>query len=229
MCRKAGQKQRTLLRLSPYPDTTKRKTKYTTTVKPQLNYCPLVWMFCPRKSNNLIKKVQERALRITYNDQLTDFKSLLSNHNEITIHQRNLQVLMTEIYKIINHIAPPIMSSLFEIRENTHNTRYFQVLSNESRRTVNYGLETICYRAPFLWANLPPEYKLANSLNIFKRKIKTWKEKIVHVGYAKHTLEKWATFSFPRSRSISGTLFFFFLYTIQKLSTLNRSQKKLKK
>ena len=54
-------------------------------------------------------------------------------------------------------MAPPIMSSLFEIRENTHNTRYFQVLSNEIRRTVNYGLETICYKAPFLWANLPPE------------------------------------------------------------------------
>ena len=169
---KAGQKLRALLRLSPYLDTSKRKTIYTTMVKSQLNYCPLVWMFCPRRSSNLINKVQERALRITYNDQLTDFKSLLSNHNEITIHQRNLQVLMTEIYKIINHIAPPIMSSLFEIRENTHNTRYFQVLSNESRRTVNYGLETVCYRSPFLWANLPPEYKLTDSLNIFKRKIR---------------------------------------------------------
>ena len=82
---------------------------------------------------------------------------------------------MTEIYKIINHIAPPIMLSLFEIRVNTHNNRYFQVLSNKSSRTVNYGLETICYRVPFLCANLPPEYKLANSLNIFKRKIKNWK------------------------------------------------------
>ena len=51
---------------------------------------------------------------------------------------------MTEIYKIMNHIAPRIMSSLFEIRENTHNTRHFQVLSNESR-------------APVLWANLPLE------------------------------------------------------------------------
>ena len=139
MCRKAGQKLSALLRLSPYLDTNKRKTIYTTMVKSQLNYCPLVWMFCPRRSSNLINKVQERALRITYNDQLTDFKSLLSNHNEITIHQRNLQVLMTEIYKIINHIAPSIMPSLFEIRENTHNTRYFQVLSNGSRRTINYG------------------------------------------------------------------------------------------
>ena len=57
------------------------------------------------------------------------------------------------------------MSSLFEIRKNTHNTRYFQVLSRESRRTVNYGLKTIFYTAPSLWANLPPEYKL----------IKNWK------------------------------------------------------
>ena len=82
---------------------------------------------------------------------------------------------MTEICKIINHIAPPITSSLFEIRENIHNTKQFQVLSNESRRTVSYGLETICYRAPFLRENLPPEKKLANSLNIFKRKTKNWK------------------------------------------------------
>ena len=39
----------------------------------------------------------------------------------------------------------------------------------------NYGVENICYRAHFLWANLPPEYKLANSLDIFKIKIKNWK------------------------------------------------------
>ena len=82
---------------------------------------------------------------------------------------------MTEIYKIINHIASPIISPLFEIYENTHKTRYFQVLSNESRRTVNYGLEAICYRGFFLLANLPPEYKLANSLSIFKIEIKNWK------------------------------------------------------
>ena len=76
---------------------------------------------------------------------------------------------MTGIYKKINHTAPAIMPSLFEIRRNSHNTRHFQVLSNKSRRTVNYGLETICYRTPFLLANLPPEYKSANT---FKRKIK---------------------------------------------------------
>ena len=77
---------------------------------------------------------------------------------------------MTVIYKIINHIARPIMSSLFEIRENTRKTIYFQVLSNESQRTIIYGLETLWYRTPFIWENVPPEYKLVNSLNTFKRK-----------------------------------------------------------
>ena len=57
------------------------------------------------------------------------------------MHQVNLQVLMTEIYKIINHIITPVMSPLFEILENTHSRRHLQVLSDESRRTVNYGLE----------------------------------------------------------------------------------------
>ena len=90
-------------------------------------------MFCPRSSNNLINKVQERALRIAYNDQLTDFKSLLSNQTEITIRKGNLQALMTEIYKITNHIATPIMPSLFETRANTHNTRHFQIFSDKSR------------------------------------------------------------------------------------------------
>ena len=42
MCRKAGQKLSALLRLSLCLDTNKRKTIYTTMVKSQLNYCPLV-------------------------------------------------------------------------------------------------------------------------------------------------------------------------------------------
>ena len=36
-------------------------------------------------------------------------------------------------------------------------------------------METIPYRTPLLWANLPEEYKDANSLSELKSKIKTWK------------------------------------------------------
>ena len=57
------------------------------------------------------------------------------------------------------------------LRENTHNTRNFQAISNENRKTVKYGIETISNRTPFLWSNLPNENKQA-TLHDFKLKIK---------------------------------------------------------
>ena len=40
------------------------------------------------------------------------------------------------------------MKSLFQFRINQYNLRNFQELSTEKRDTVNYGLETLTYRAP---------------------------------------------------------------------------------
>ena len=69
-------------------------------------------MFSSGKSNNLINKEHERSLRIVRGDNDSSFKSLLSTCEEITIHQRNLQVLMTEAYKNINGISPPVTKML---------------------------------------------------------------------------------------------------------------------
>ena len=88
--------------------------------------------------------------------------------------KKNLEVLMTEIYKIVNGVARSIMNSLFEFRSSEWNIRNFQVLSTNFRRTVNYGIETITYRAPSLWAKLPSEYKLAAPLEEYKVQIKKW-------------------------------------------------------
>ena len=44
-------------------------------------------------------------------------------------------------------------SSVFEIIKSVYDTSHFQDVSNESRRTVNCGLETICYKASFAWEN----------------------------------------------------------------------------
>ena len=67
------------------------------------------------------------------------------------------------------------MNSLSTFRLNQHNLRNFQELLTEKKNTVNYGLETVTYRAPIIWAKLPSEYKLAGSLTAFKSVIKSWK------------------------------------------------------
>ena len=109
ICRNASQKTCALSRISNYLDSKQKEILFKGMIRSQFSYCPLIWMFSSRKSNNLINKVHERSLRIVSGDNHSSFKSLLSKCKEITIHQRNLQVLMTETYKIINGISPPIM------------------------------------------------------------------------------------------------------------------------
>ena len=132
-------------------------------------------MFCSRDANNLIKNVQEGSLGLITNDKTSTFEHLLQTNNEITTHQRNLQVLMVEVFKIIDGLAPPIMEDFFLFHENTYNIRNFQITFNESKKTVGYGLKTVKYRTPLPWANLLEKYQTATSLNSIKTKNKRWK------------------------------------------------------
>ena len=90
--------------------------------------------------------MHERALKLIYENNC-NFEVLLEKQHDFSIHQRNLQVLVTEIYKIVNGIAKPIMNSLFTFCLNQHNPRKFKELSTEKRSTVNYSLEIFTYRS----------------------------------------------------------------------------------
>ena len=63
--RKAGQKRSALLRISPYYDQGKKVLLYKSMIKSEFNYCPLVWMFCSKQSNDLYNSVHERGLRVS--------------------------------------------------------------------------------------------------------------------------------------------------------------------
>ena len=60
-------------------------------------------MFHSRGLNNKINPVHERALKITYSDNTSNFQELLEKNNFVSIHHRNLQVLATEMCKTTNN------------------------------------------------------------------------------------------------------------------------------
>ena len=71
--------------------------------------------------NNVILGIARVFTIILSKDQKTSYLNLLQTQNELMIHLRNLQVLMTEIYKIVNGVSLPIMNSLFEFQNNKYN------------------------------------------------------------------------------------------------------------
>ena len=126
-----------------------------------------------------------RALRHIYQDS-SHFKVFLEKQKQFSIHQRNLQVLMTEIYKILNDIAPPIMTSLTSVSHKSIKSQKFSKTLYRKKNTLNYGLETLTYRAPAIWEKLPSKYVHAISLDEFKSKIKSWKCEICPCGLCKN-------------------------------------------
>ena len=51
---------------------------------------PLVCMFSMRSLNNKINHLHEKALRIAYKDELSDFETMLEKNLAVTIHIKHL-------------------------------------------------------------------------------------------------------------------------------------------
>ena len=71
-----------------------------------------------RKLNEKISKILERALRIVYCDHNPSFLELLEIDKSATIHQKHLQCLLIEIYKVKKVILPMKRNEIFQYFEN---------------------------------------------------------------------------------------------------------------
>ena len=68
LCSKANQKLSALSKMAKLLYFNKRRTLFKAFVKSQFKYCPIVWVFHSRRTNNKINKLNERTLRIVYDE-----------------------------------------------------------------------------------------------------------------------------------------------------------------
>ena len=64
-------------------------------------------MFHGLKTNYKINRLQERALRLIYNDYISSFDELLSKDGTFTIHEQNIHNLAIEMFKALNDLSTP--------------------------------------------------------------------------------------------------------------------------
>ena len=57
-------------------------------------------MFHSKTLNNRINRLHERALKIAYKYTFYKFQELLDKDNSYTIHERNLNCLAVEMFKV---------------------------------------------------------------------------------------------------------------------------------
>ena len=143
LCKKASQKLHALARISTYMEKPQLKLTITTFIMSHFSYCPLVWMFHDRASNNKINKIHERALRIIHKDSTSNFQELLNKSNSVSVHQRNLQLLLTEIYKTVHNLNPTFMTQVFEEKDVPYNLRESNSLTLPKAKTTLFTGSTL--------------------------------------------------------------------------------------
>ena len=132
------------------------------------NYCPLVWMFCSVGAHEILNRTHYRALKARYYDFKSTYSELFTRSNSVTLHVRNLRLMLIEIYKWHHNLGP----TLFENKLIERNIKY------SLRSGVGFVLDpfhksinSIRQRATLAWNSLPDHVKSSETLEKFASSI----------------------------------------------------------
>ena len=73
----------------------------------------------------------------SYKDNFSSFEGLLSKDKSVTVHERNLQILATDMYKILNSLSPEIMKDIFKTKTNYYNTFNALIFSKKTLKQLD--------------------------------------------------------------------------------------------
>ena len=105
LVRQVHYKLHALRRIRKFLTIEKAKIQGNAFIDSQFNYAPLIWMYCRKTLYSKIQKIHHRILKVVYGID-DSYKNLLLRSNSVSIHQRHLRFLVTEIFKSISQINP---------------------------------------------------------------------------------------------------------------------------
>ena len=145
-----------------------------TFVMSQFSYCPLIWMLHDKSVNKKINKILERALRIAYKDGCSSFEELLGKAESVSIHQRNLKLLATEIFKTQSNLNHSFLEQIFVLKDVPSHFCSCRNVFASKPKTAGYGIENACFPGSRIWHAIPSSIKESQTLKNFKRKIQSY-------------------------------------------------------
>ena len=165
ICSRVSKKLHALARMSQSMSIHKRRMTMKAFIASEFGHCPLVWMFHSRKLNIRVNKLHERALRIVYQDYTSPFTELVEKDNSTTIHNRNSQLLATELFKVNNGLSPPFMNKIFvENAQHYYDLRKKAEFKRTNVKTVYNGTETLTFLGPRISKTVPDYIKKVTAL-----------------------------------------------------------------
>ena len=136
----------------------------------------IIWMFCHKQDYLKIVKIQYKALKIGYNSNQS-YEGLLLRKNEVSIHQKQLRILASEVFKSLADLNPDFMKSYFTVKEIHYCLRNGNLLKIPLAHSTRYETNSILFRPCLMWNKLLLSVKQSQPLIEFKSRIKDFFKK----------------------------------------------------
>ena len=174
-CSKAARQLNAFARISKHLNLDSRRVIHQSFILSNFNYCPLVWHFCGKTNNKKLEKIQERSLRILYNDYDSIYEDLLCNNRSSTLLLSRLKTLLLETFKSLRHTNAECLHDIFNPKMSPYDLRTTDIVQPK-RNTTTHGLRSFSYLGSRLWNNLVNDFPFLCHVdyNGFKEFIKDW-------------------------------------------------------
>ena len=127
-------------------------------------------MFPGKTLISKVQKIHFRTLQVVYNIYEKSYNELLILN--ISIHEKHLQFLITEVYESVNNLNRQFMWNYFNFSTLPYELRKRNKLNLPETRTCHYWISSLLFRGALLWNNLPCNVKESHFVAEFKEKIK---------------------------------------------------------
>ena len=107
-------------------------------------------------------KVSE-IIAVSHNTYDTTYNELLSMNSDVSIHQRHLRFLISEVFKLVNN---------FKMNFFPYDLRKGNTLHLPLAHSTRHGINSFFFRGSLLWNNLPREIKKSHFIEEFKKRLK---------------------------------------------------------
>ena len=125
-------------------------------------------MFAGKILIDKICKTHHRTLQVVYDNFDKSYGKLIELNKGLSIRQRHLRYLATEVLRSIMHLNPQFIWSYFEEKPMPYNLRDGSKLVLPKTKSSRFGISSLRFRGSLLWNNLPVSVKNCKSLNVFK-------------------------------------------------------------
>ena len=150
------------------------KTIYRSLVESHFRYGNIIWGTCGEVLLTKLQKMQNRAARIiTKSDYDTEAGPLIDKLGWKTIRELNNNDAAVMMFKIMNNMAPPYLTGMFQPLRELHEIILRDTNSNLRLPLMssNMGQRSFSYHGADIWNKIKPNNKTGTSLQSFKRSL----------------------------------------------------------